>query len=72
MKDFIQWLKEDGLRTSLGAYPPAYGVGQYPPAYFAPMSATAFLSLSKFHGDKDTKPKKKTKGKKKKGDKKKD
>ena len=72
MQTFNQWLKENGQRTSLGPYPDLYGAGQYPPAYFAPISATAFLSLAKFHPDtvKNTNPKKKSKkkGKKKKKD----
>lgn len=68
---FCDWyankIKEDGLRTALGIYPPAYGVGQYPPLFFTPMSGSAAFSLIKIHHAKDdSKKKSKKKGKKKK------
>ena len=78
MKEFTQWLAEkqmgeNGLRTSLGIYPPQYGTGQYPPLYFTPISAVAPLLLKKLHGHEhpelltdDKKPKKKSKKKNKK------
>lgn len=70
MKNFTQWLQEDGTRTSLGIYPASYGAGQYPPAYFSPTSSTAFLNLaSNYQINSDNsitdKPKKKKKKKKK-------
>ena len=51
MKTFTQWLSERGIRTALGNYPPAYGVGQYPPLYFAPISATHLNAFANIHGD---------------------
>jgi hypothetical protein len=76
MLDFNSWLKENGMRTSLGPYPPAYGADNYPPEYFAPIAADWKRKLDTFHdGGVDTdapKPKKKKakdtakKGKKKK------
>jgi hypothetical protein len=51
MKTFIQWLSERGIRTALGPYPPAYGVGQYPPLYFAPISAAHLSQFANYHGD---------------------
>lgn len=38
---------ENGLRTSLGIYPPQYGVGQYPPLYFASIAADHAGKLEK-------------------------
>ena len=63
MEDFIQWLNERGKRTALGIYPDQYGAGQYPPLYFAPISATAGLSLKNNHPNLLEKSKKKKKKK---------
>lgn len=54
--DFLSWLKEqgmdeEGLRTALGIYPPAYGSGQYPPLYFAPILAAHQFAFARIHGD---------------------
>jgi len=62
LKSFEQWLQERGIRTALGIYPPAYGVGQYPSLYFMPISASAGFSLTAIH-HKEDKPKKKKKKK---------
>jgi hypothetical protein len=61
MQSFRHWLKENGLRTSLGIYPPAYGVGQYPPLYFTPISAGAANALTNIHHVVGKKKKKKKK-----------
>jgi hypothetical protein len=70
MNTFLQWIKENGLRTSLGIYPPNYGSGQYPPLYFTPISATAAEKLTTIHKDEHPEllKKKKKKSKKKKKD----
>jgi hypothetical protein len=69
MLTFEQWIKENGMRTSLGIYPPGYGSALYPPLYFTPISATAPLMLTTVHKDEHPellKKKKKSKKKKKK------
>lgn len=49
LMSFKQWLSEDGKRTSLGIYPPAYGTSSYPPLYFAPISATHANAFATTH-----------------------
>jgi hypothetical protein len=51
LPDFKQWLAERGKRTSLGIYPPAYGVASRPPLDYAPTSATHVLAFTTIHGD---------------------
>lgn len=72
--DFLTWLKEDGMRTALGPYPPAYGAGLYPAAYFTPSAADAVVRITTWHPEmlnkpepkKSSKPKSKSKPKAKK------
>lgn len=54
--DFETWINEDGLRTSLGPYPPAYGAAQYPPQYFMPMAAGALGKMITWHPEMLNKP----------------
>ena len=61
MRTFEQFLKERGIRTALGIYPPAYGVANYPDAYFMPISASAGYSLAVIHKRGKKKKKKKSK-----------
>lgn len=51
LPDFRQWLAERGKRTSLGIYPPAYGVALRPPLDFAPSSASHLVAFTTIHGD---------------------
>lgn len=73
MLDFRGWLRENGMRTSLGPYPDAAGAKNYPPAYFASIAADWQRKLNTYHdggaktdADKPRKGKKKGKSNKKK------